>query len=69
MLGYQPKELSAHFDVWRAHLHPEDREQVLQAFFDHLEGKSPFYQAMHRMIGKGWQDHLGAGPGPGGGAG
>lgn len=52
MLGYQPKELSAHFDVWRAHLHPEDREQVLQAFFDHLEGKSPFYQAMHRMIGK-----------------
>lgn len=25
MLGYQPKELSAHFDVWREHLHPEDR--------------------------------------------
>ena len=52
MLGYQPKELSAHFDIWREHLHPEDRERVLQAFFDHLEGKSPFYQVMHRMIGK-----------------
>lgn len=52
MLGYQPKELSAHFDVWRAHLHPEDRERVLQAFFDHLEGKSPFYQVMHRMLAK-----------------
>ena len=52
MLGYQPKELSAHFDIWREHLHPEDRERVLQAFFDHLEGKSPFYQAMHRMIAK-----------------
>lgn len=52
MLGYEPKELSAHFDIWREHLHPEDRERVLQAFFDHLEGKSPFYQVMHRMIGK-----------------
>lgn len=52
MLGYQPKELSAHFDTWREHLHPEDRERVLQAFFDHLEGKSPFYQVMHRMIAK-----------------
>ncbi|ABO88889.1 GGDEF domain protein [Aeromonas salmonicida subsp. salmonicida A449] len=52
MLGYQPKELSAHFDVWREHLHPEDRERVLQAFFDHLSGKSLFYQAMHRMIAK-----------------
>ncbi|HDX8370412.1 TPA: sensor domain-containing diguanylate cyclase [Aeromonas dhakensis] len=52
MLGYQPKELSAHFDVWREHLHPEDRERVLQAFFDHLNGKSPFYQVMHRMIAK-----------------
>ncbi|MGY3859735.1 sensor domain-containing diguanylate cyclase [Aeromonas veronii] len=52
MLGYQPKELSAHFDVWRDHLHPEDRERVLQAFFDHLAGKSPFYQVMHRMLAK-----------------
>ncbi|WP_421240413.1 diguanylate cyclase domain-containing protein [Aeromonas enteropelogenes] len=52
MLGFQPKELSAHFDVWREHLHPEDRERVLQAFFDHLSGKSPFYQVMHRMIAK-----------------
>jgi diguanylate cyclase (GGDEF)-like protein/PAS domain S-box-containing protein len=52
MLGYQPKEMEAHFDVWRAHLHPEDRERVLQAFFDHLNGKTPFYQALHRMLAK-----------------
>jgi PAS domain-containing protein len=32
MLGFQPKELSAHFDVWRDHLHPEDKEMVLSAF-------------------------------------
>ena len=46
MLGYQPKELSAHFDIWREHLHPEDRERVLQALRP-SGGKSPFYQVMH----------------------
>lgn len=49
MLGYQPKALSAHFDVWREHLHEEDRQQVLDAFYDHLHGKTPFYEALHRM--------------------
>lgn len=49
MLGYQPKELSAHFDVWREHLHPEDRTRVLEAFYGHLEGNTPFYEALHRM--------------------
>lgn len=49
MLGYQPKELSAQFDVWRDHLHPEDKQQVLDAFYDHLNGKTPFYEALHRM--------------------
>lgn len=52
MLGFQPKELSAHFDVWREHLHPEDAEMVLAAFYNHLEGKTPFYEALHRMQAK-----------------
>ncbi|MFZ3390085.1 GGDEF domain-containing protein [Buttiauxella gaviniae] len=52
MLGFQPKELSAHFDVWRDHLHPEDKEMVLSAFYNHLEGKAPFYEALHRMQAK-----------------
>lgn len=52
MLGYQPKELSAHFDVWREHLHAEDKEMVLSAFYNHLEGKTPFYEALHRMQAK-----------------
>lgn len=49
MLGYQPKELSAQFDIWREHLHPDDKQQVLDAFYDHLHGKTPFYEALHRM--------------------
>lgn len=52
MLGYRPKELSAHFDVWREHLHPEDKEMVLAAFYDHLDGKTPYYEALHRMQAK-----------------
>lgn len=52
MLGYQPKELSARFEVWREHLHPDDREDVLSAFYNHLEGKTPFYEALHRMQAK-----------------
>lgn len=52
MLGYQPKELSAHFEVWREHLHPEDKEMVLAAFYNHLDGKAPFYEALHRMQSK-----------------
>nr|WP_318384398.1 sensor domain-containing diguanylate cyclase [uncultured Enterobacter sp.] len=49
MLGYQPKELSANFDVWKEHLHPDDRQRVLDAFYDHLEGNAPWYEALHRM--------------------
>lgn len=49
MLGYQPKELNANFDVWKAHLHPDDRQRVLDAFYDHLEGIAPYYEALHRM--------------------
>lgn len=49
MLGYQPKALSAQFEVWREHLHPDDKQDVLDAFYDHLNGKTPFYEALHRM--------------------
>lgn len=49
MLGYQPKELNARFEVWKEHLHPDDRERVLDAFYGHLHGKTPFYEALHRM--------------------
>ncbi|WMC12402.1 diguanylate cyclase [Oceanimonas pelagia] len=52
MLGFQPKELEASFEVWKAHLHPEDREEVLRHFFDHLHGRSPFYEVQHRMVAK-----------------
>ena len=52
MLGFQPKELEANFEVWKAHLHPEDREEVLNNFYDHLQGRNHFYEVQHRMLSK-----------------
>lgn len=52
MLGFQPKETKARFDAWRECLHPEDADEVLRAFYDHIEGRAPWYEALHRMIGK-----------------
>ena len=52
MLGFQPKELEASFESWKAHLHPEDREEVLNNFYDHLQGRNHFYEVQHRMLSK-----------------
>lgn len=52
MLGFQPKETKARFEAWRECLHPEDADEVLRAFYDHIEGRAPWYEALHRMIGK-----------------
>lgn len=52
MLGFQPKETRAQFEAWRECLHPDDADYVLKAFYDHIEGKAPYYEALHRMIGK-----------------
>lgn len=52
MLGFQPKETDANFESWKESLHPEDAAEVLQAFNDHIAGKAPYYEALHRMIAK-----------------
>ncbi|HAB25276.1 MAG: sensor domain-containing diguanylate cyclase [Pantoea sp.] len=52
MLGYQPKESRALFSEWQESLHPDDAAEVLKAFYDHIEGKAPYYEALHRMIAK-----------------
>ncbi|VXA98746.1 Diguanylate cyclase [Pantoea brenneri] len=52
MLGFQPKETDANFESWKESLHPDDAAEVLKAFNDHLAGKAPYYEALHRMIAK-----------------
>jgi len=52
MLGFNPNELEANVDTWKSKLHPEERDQVIDAFESHVAGKSDSYQAVHRMLHK-----------------
>lgn len=56
MLGYQPNELNATFDTWKNNLHPDDYQQALQAFDDHLSGNCDLYEAVYRMTHKDGSD-------------
>lgn len=52
MLGYQPNELSATVETWKSNLHPEDYDLAVNAFEDHLAGKTDLYEVVHRMVHK-----------------
>ena len=52
MLGFSPEEFAAHVDIWKSKLHPEDKEWVIKAFEDHVNGQADYYQAVHRMLHK-----------------
>jgi diguanylate cyclase (GGDEF)-like protein/PAS domain S-box-containing protein len=48
MLGYDTVELQRNFD-WRTLVHPEDSVRVQNAIRDHVAGKTPMFESMHRM--------------------
>ena len=48
--NFREGDMAPHFDVWRAKLHPEDREHALGSYFGHLSGQLPFYEAEYRTI-------------------
>ncbi|MBN2885402.1 MAG: PAS domain-containing protein [Chromatiaceae bacterium] len=52
MLGYEDAEIRNHIEDWGQHVHPEDRERVMAAVRDHLDGRTPEYQVEHRMLHK-----------------
>lgn len=52
LLGYTLEERPAHIESWKSHLHPDDRDWVIKAFYDHVEGKEDIYRAVHRMLHK-----------------
>jgi len=49
MLGYQPEEIGTGYEAWTALVHPDDREQKMTAMRDHLQGKTPIYEAEYRI--------------------
>lgn len=49
MLGYAPGNLRGHVSDWEQMIHPDDKERVLVALSEHLDGKSPRYESEHRL--------------------
>ena len=44
-------EMAPNFTEFVAKLHPHDQATTLQKYFDHLEGRTPFYEAEYRTTG------------------
>ena len=49
MLGYAENELSDSYDSWQQHLHPEDRQQIMDALDAHIQGHTTGYAAEGRL--------------------
>jgi len=63
ILGYEPAEIEHYIRMWQGSIHPEDKSRVMQALEDHFQGKTPFYEAVHRLRAKSgeWRWMLGRG--------
>ncbi len=63
MLGYDLAELDPGARTWEDLLHPDDTAQTMASLQEHLEGKTPFYEAEFRMRAKNgeWRWILGRG--------
>ena len=52
IFGYSLDEVQPNLDWWRSVLHPEDRPAVIEVWNAHLEGRTEFYEAEHRVKAK-----------------
>jgi diguanylate cyclase (GGDEF)-like protein/PAS domain S-box-containing protein len=48
MLGYDEVDLKGNFD-WRSLVHPDDMSRVQSAIREHVAGKTPMFESVHRM--------------------
>jgi diguanylate cyclase (GGDEF)-like protein/PAS domain S-box-containing protein len=48
MLGYDEADLKGNFD-WRSLVHPDDMSRVQSAIREHVAGKTPMFESVHRM--------------------
>ncbi|WP_100754497.1 PAS domain-containing sensor histidine kinase [Vibrio salilacus] len=49
MLGLKMSDLSMTLDDWSSRVHPDDMDACLADIKAHIEGKTEFYENMHRM--------------------
>jgi PAS domain S-box-containing protein len=52
ILGYSDAEIPNNLEVWSAYVHPDDKQPVMEAFQDHIDGKTPGFVYEHRMLHK-----------------
>ncbi|WP_084314894.1 putative bifunctional diguanylate cyclase/phosphodiesterase [Pseudomonas jinjuensis] len=50
LIGLPPDRLSDDLELWETRLHPEDRDTVLAIQQDHLNGLTPSYDCVYRML-------------------
>ena len=48
MLGFELGEMEGRVEAWRELVHPDDREKMLGAWNEHLEGRTPYYATEYR---------------------
>lgn len=52
MLGYEAHELSHHYNEWESRVHPDDKQEVIDAIASFRAGKSKTYINEHRLLCK-----------------
>jgi len=52
MLGYADHVIRNHLDDWGQYVHPDDGERVMAQAQAHLDGLTPQYEVIHRMLHK-----------------
>jgi len=51
-LGYRDDEIPNDIEIWAGYVHPDDKEPVMKAAQEVIEGRSPHYVFEHRMCHK-----------------
>ena len=52
ILGYGDAEIPNDIEVWSNYVYPDDKQPVMEAFQDHIDGKTPEFAYKHRMLHK-----------------
>lgn len=52
VLGYDDAEIPNDIAVWSSYVHPDDSQAVMDAFQEHIDGKTPEFVHEHRMLHK-----------------
>ena len=49
MLGFEENEIANELSEWDKRIHPDDKDSVYTDLNSHLEGKTPYYENVHRV--------------------